>query len=223
MWKYTVKVCIFNICIVTIYLGFIERCVYILYLCVSKYFNMWKVLIPHCPFLNDKVFSVTFPIFFRIRISVDSQPYMKCSYISEKNSKCFHGHIFGNFPALKGLRGDNSFTELCKFLWDLFILCLNWRLLWVIVARSWSLWLIVACCDSLCFVVACCGWLKLVVTHCGSLWLVVVRCSSLWFVVARCGSLWLFVVYCGSLWLVVARCGLLWFVVARCGSFHSLV
>ena len=57
---------------------------------------MWKVWIPHYLFLIDKIFSVTFPIFFRIRIPIDSQLYMKCSYISENISKFFHGLIFGN-------------------------------------------------------------------------------------------------------------------------------
>ena len=83
-------------------LGFIERCIYILYLCVNTYFNMWKVWIPHCPFLIDKIFSVTFPIFFRIRIPIGYQLYMKCSYISKKNSKFFHdGLIFGNLKITK--------------------------------------------------------------------------------------------------------------------------
>ena len=78
-------------------LGFIERCVYILYLCVSKYFNMQKVWLPHCSFLIDKIFSINFPIFFfRIRIPIDSQPRMKFSYISEKTFNFFYGFIFGN-------------------------------------------------------------------------------------------------------------------------------
>ena len=57
---------------------------------------MWKVWIPHYLFLIDKIFSVTFPIFFRIRIPIDSQLYMKYSYISENISKFYHGLIFGN-------------------------------------------------------------------------------------------------------------------------------
>ena len=98
MPKWTVKVCIFNICIwifMILYRIYWEW-VYILYLWVRKYFNMWKVSIPHSPFLIDKTFSVTFRTSFRIRIPIDSQPYMKCSSISEKMSKSFHGLIFGN-------------------------------------------------------------------------------------------------------------------------------
>ena len=82
------------------YIAFIERYVYILHsVFMCKYFNMWKVWIPHYLFLIDKIFSVTFPIFFRIRIPIDSQLYMKYSYISENISKFYHGLIFGN---LKG-------------------------------------------------------------------------------------------------------------------------
>ena len=85
------------------YLGFIERCTYVVYLCINKYFNMRKVWIPHCPFLIDKIFSVTSPslFFFRIRILIDSHIYMNCSYISEKHSKFFHGLIFGNLKITK--------------------------------------------------------------------------------------------------------------------------
>ena len=74
-----------------------------MYLCINKYFNMRKVWIPHCPFLIDKIFSVTSPslFFFRIRILIDSHIYMNCSYISEKISKFFHGLIFRNLKITK--------------------------------------------------------------------------------------------------------------------------
>ena len=77
------------------YLRFIERYIYILYLCVNKYFNMRKVWIPHCPFLIDKMSSGTFPIFlFGIIIPINS-------HISEKISRLFHGLIFGNLKITK--------------------------------------------------------------------------------------------------------------------------
>ena len=51
--------------------------------------------------LSDKMLSVTFPCFFRIRIPICSQRYMNCSYISKKISKFFHGLIFGNLKITK--------------------------------------------------------------------------------------------------------------------------
>ena len=162
---------------------------------------------------------------------LDSQPYMKCSYISEKISKF------------------NAFTKLCNFLWvySFYVLTVGrcgW--LWLVVALCVSLWLIVACYDSLWEVVARCGSLWLVIfinipaakwlrgdnaftklcnflwvlfilfLNCGSLWLVVARYGLLWVVAARFGSLWLIVTCCGLSWVVVVCCRSLWFVVARC-------
>ena len=51
--------------------------------------------------LSDKMLSVTFPCFFRIRIPIYSQRYMNCSYISKKISNFFHGLIFGNLKITK--------------------------------------------------------------------------------------------------------------------------
>ena len=72
-------------------LGFIDRCVYIMYLYISKYLNMWKVWIAHCPFLIDKIFSITFPKFFR-------QPAIHEVHLYQwKNFQSFHGLILRNF------------------------------------------------------------------------------------------------------------------------------
>ena len=160
--------------------GFIERCIYLLYLCVNKYFDMWKVWRTHCPFL----ICHNFFIFFRIRIPINSQPYVKYSYISEKISKFFVRLVFGNL----------KITKITKII--IANSCLNCGSLCLVVGCSCSLWLVVSCCASL--------WH--VVDFCSLLWVVVAHCGWLWFGVTHCGSLWVVGVCCGLLWFVVAQC-----------------
>ena len=160
------------------YPGFIERCIYLLYLCVNKYFDMWKVWRPHCPFLICHNFS----IFFRIRIPINSQPYVKYSYISEKISKFFVRLVFGNLKISK-------ITKI--IIANSCLNCGSLCLVVVVLARYGSLWVVVPHCGMLWIFVACCGSLWLTAGDCGLVWLIVARCGWLGYVVACCGSLWL--------------------------------
>ena len=109
--------------------------------------------------LSDKMFSVTFPCFFRIRIPICSQRYMNCSYISKKIWKFFHGFIFGNLKITKikkiilatiNLPKGEWFVPKCKTTLkkfpsyiESFIFCI------FVVGCFGSLWVVVARCGLL--------------------------------------------------------------------------
>ena len=78
------------------YIGFIEsEFIYCIYeLANTLICEKCEYHIPS--FWSIKYFPYLFQFFFRIRIPIDSQPYLKCSSVSEKMLKCFHRLIFGN-------------------------------------------------------------------------------------------------------------------------------
>ena len=126
------------------YLRFIERYIYILYLCVNKYFNMRKVWIPHCPFLIDKMSSRTFPIFFFWNYNSNRQPYqwknfkiVSWTYFWElknhknhKNNSC-HNQLPGRYtPKVKWFvpKCKSTFKKFPSYMESfIFVFCLNFQ------------------------------------------------------------------------------------------------